>query len=101
MAAGTGTSGMSTSASRPGKLAIQRAARSVTNAVTRRCGEGPQVVSDVLVDKTGAIVMAMVDAEESRLGRADPACVEAALLHVRVPAGVSREGKATVSLRLR
>jgi serine/threonine protein kinase len=80
---------------------VQRAARSVTTAITRRCGEGPQVVSDVLVDKTGTVVFAMVDAEESRLGRADPACVEAALLHVRVPAGVSREGKATVSLRLR
>jgi hypothetical protein len=80
---------------------VQRAARSTDKAIGRRCGEGPQVVTDVLVDATGQIVFAQVDAEKSRLGHADPACVEAALLHVKAPKGVSREGKATVSLRLR
>jgi hypothetical protein len=80
---------------------VQRAARGVTNAIARRCGDGAQVLAQILVDKSGQALLARVDVAESRLGSVTPACVESGLLHVKVPAGVSREGRATVSLRLK
>jgi len=82
-------------------LQVQRAARGVTNAIARRCGEGAQVLAQLLVDKSGQALYAKVDAAESRMGAVTPSCVESGLLHVKVPAGVSREGKAAVSLRIK
>ncbi len=82
-------------------LQVQRAARGVTNAIARRCGDGAQVLAQVLVDKSGQALHAKVDTAQSRLGSVQPSCVESGLLHVKVPNGVSREGRAAVSLRLK